>query len=59
MINSAPPDDDPVTQHERVDSIVAAGPHGAVVVAGIATFIVVAMWMAFYLAVFLPRAATP
>jgi hypothetical protein len=38
-----------------VDRIVRAGPLGAVVVAGIATAIVVALWFAFYLLVFLPR----
>jgi hypothetical protein len=40
---------------EKVDDIVAQGPHGAIVVAGIATAIVVAMWLLFYLLVFLPR----
>jgi hypothetical protein len=40
---------------ETVDAIVAAGPHGAVVLAGITTAIVVALWFAFYLLVFLPR----
>ncbi len=39
----------------RVDRIVAAGPGGALMVAGIATALVVAMWFAFYLFVFLPR----
>lgn len=39
----------------KVDEIVAQGPHGAIVVAGIATAIVVAMWLLFYLLVFLPR----
>jgi hypothetical protein len=57
MINSppgpgaSPPDD------AAVDAIVAAGPQGAIVVAGIATAIVVALWFAFYLFVFLPRGA--
>ena len=37
--------------------IVASGPHGALAVAGIATAIVVALWFAFYLLVFLPRGA--
>jgi predicted tellurium resistance membrane protein TerC len=43
---------------DEVDAIVAAGPRGALVVAGIATAIVIMLWFAFYLLVFLPR-ATP
>jgi hypothetical protein len=42
----------------RIDAIVRSGPRGAVVVAGIATAIVVALWFAFYLMVFLPRGST-
>jgi hypothetical protein len=47
----------PSTEAEdaRVDAIVRSGPLGAVVVAGIATAIVVALWFAFYFLVFLPR----
>ena len=56
MINSAP-DETPASQTEAVETIVAAGPHGAIAVAGIATAIVVALWFAFYLMVFLPRSA--
>jgi len=40
---------------ERIERIVAEGPGGALAVAGIATALVVAMWFAFYLFVFLPR----
>lgn len=40
---------------DEVDEIVAQGPRGALVLAGIATFIVVALWLAFYLFVFMPR----
>jgi hypothetical protein len=43
------------TEHARVDKIVRAGPLGAVVVAGIATAIVIGLWFAFYFMVFLPR----
>jgi hypothetical protein len=43
------------TEDARVDSIVRSGPLGAVVVAGIATAIVIALWFAFYFLVFLPR----
>jgi hypothetical protein len=53
MINT--PDSGPDVIDEKVDDIVARGPHGAIVVAGIATAIVVAMWLLFYLLVFLPR----
>lgn len=39
----------------RVDEIVAKGPAGALALAGTAVFIVMALWLSFYLAVFLPR----
>jgi hypothetical protein len=42
---------------QAVGRIVAAGPQGALTIAGIATAIVVALWLAFYLFVFLPRGA--
>ena len=43
-------------EHEAdIEGIVQAGPAGAIVVAGTATAIVVALWFAFYLFVFLPR----
>jgi hypothetical protein len=58
MINSsAPPAAVSGSEDESVDAIVRAGPHGAVAVAGIATAIVIALWFAFYLLVFLPRSA--
>lgn len=38
-----------------MDAIVRSGPRGALAVAGVATAIVVALWFAFYLLVFLPR----
>ena len=43
------------SEDAKVDRIVRSGPLGAVVVAGIATAIVVALWFAFYFLVFLPR----
>lgn len=49
----APPSSE--TEDARIDEIVRSGPRGAVVVAGIATAIVIALWFAFYLMVFLPR----
>jgi hypothetical protein len=43
----------------EIEGVVAGGPWGAVAVAGVATFLVVAIWFAFYLFVFTPRAMTP
>jgi hypothetical protein len=57
MINSELPEQIETTADERVNRIVAGGPGGALVVAGIATACVVAMWFAFYFFVFLPRGA--
>jgi hypothetical protein len=45
----------PETEDTRIDEIVRSGPQGAVIVAGIATAIVIALWFAFYFMVFLPR----
>ena len=55
MINSDLPEHVENANDDRVNRIVAAGPGGALMVAGIATALVVAMWFAFYLFVFLPR----
>jgi hypothetical protein len=55
MINSDLPEQIESTADDRVNRIVAGGPGGALVLAGIATACVVAMWFAFYLLVFLPR----
>jgi hypothetical protein len=52
MINSDPEEINP---DEPVDNLVAAGAHGALTLAGIATACVVGIWFAFYLFVFLPR----
>ena len=54
MINSPIDGDD-----EAVERIVASGPRGAIALAGITTLIVVAIWFAFYLLVFVPRGGTP
>ena len=53
VTQDAPPT--PQTEDARIDEIVKSGPRGAVVVAGIATAIVIALWFAFYFLVFLPR----
>ena len=55
MIVSQNTPSSPETEDTRIDEIVRSGPRGAVVVAGIATAIVIALWFAFYFMVFLPR----
>ena len=58
MINSSLPQSPPAgSEDQAVETIVRAGPGGAVAVAGIATAIVIGLWFAFYLFVFLPRSA--
>jgi hypothetical protein len=57
MINSEP--DVTGSRDDAVDGIVRTGARGAVVLAGIATAIVIALWIAFYLLVFVPRGAAP
>ena len=59
MINSSTPLPGEQTETQAVEAIVLAGPGGAMWVAGIATFIVVALWVAFYVFVFAPRGAVP
>ena len=54
MFNSDPPTS-PAAADQAVEEAVARGPSGAIALAGIATACVVAMWLAFYLFVFLPR----
>jgi hypothetical protein len=56
MINSPSPQVAmPGSEDEAVETIVRDGPGGAVALAGVATAIVMALWFAFYLLVFLPR----
>jgi hypothetical protein len=62
MINSDPATGDDVAsarQDADVNAILRSGAKGAVVLAGLATAIVVAIWFAFYLLVFVPRAIAP
>ena len=47
------------TDETPVRRILDAGPTGAIALAGIATLVVVAIWFAFYLLVFVPRAGAP
>jgi hypothetical protein len=50
-----PMDSDGSADQGRVDAIVAQGPRGAFAVAGLAVALVMAMWVAFYVLVFLAR----
>ena len=60
MLNSDPVMDDADTsQDAAVRAIARSGAIGAVLVAGLATAVVVAIWFAFYLFVFMPRAGAP
>ena len=62
MINSDPATGDDVASAQQdadVNAILRSGATGAVVLAGLATAIVVAIWLAFYLLVFVPRAIAP
>ena len=60
MINSDPATGEVSPQQDAdVNAIVGSGARGAVVLAGLATAIVVAIWFAFYLLVFVPRAIPP
>ncbi len=57
MINSTPPPAENATHdHGAIDAIVRSGPRGALALAALATLIVVLIWFAFYLFVFIPRA---
>jgi hypothetical protein len=62
MLNSDPAtgDHDASAQQDAdVNAILRSGAKGAVVLAGLATVVVVAIWFAFYLLVFVPRAIAP
>ena len=58
MLNSPPqPERDDASEQRATAGIVREGPRGALALAGVATAIVLATWLAFYLFVFLPRGA--
>ncbi len=59
MINTDDRAEPPDRVNAEIERVVAGGPKGAITLAGIATAIVVAMWFAFYLLVFVPRGALP
>ena len=52
-----PENDEAPDMGKRIDEIVARGPKGSFAVAGVATFIVVAIFYLFYVFVYLPRGA--
>ena len=45
----------PNAEQSAINAIVSRGPAGALALAGVAVAIVIALWFAFYLFVFLPR----
>ena len=55
MVDDGAPD--PSDDDHSVDEIVARGPSGAFALAGVATAIVVAIYVGFYFLVYLPRGA--
>ena len=59
MINSELTTVSPGTQEEAVDGIVQSGARGAILLAGLTTAIVIALWIVFYVVVFAPRGAMP
>lgn len=50
-----PRENDASFDQQRVDAVVAQGPRGAFAVAGLAVAIVMAIWLAFYVLVYLAR----
>ena len=59
MLNTYPDSERPEMDDAAVARIVQTGGRGALALVAIATMIVVATWLAFYLFVFLPRAVAP
>jgi hypothetical protein len=62
MINSEPGPrygDAGTEQETALNAILKSGATGAVALAGLSTVAVVAIWLAFYLFVFVPRAILP
>jgi hypothetical protein len=46
-------------ENAAVETIVSTGASGAKMLAGIATAVVIGLWVAFYLFVFVPRSVSP
>jgi hypothetical protein len=55
MIFEPNDNEDDAAEQRRVDTIVAKGPGGAFALAGIATAIVLAIWLVFYSMIFVAR----
>jgi hypothetical protein len=51
------PEEAAASEDQRVDEIVSKGPAGTFAVAGVATAIVVAIYLLFYVFAYLPRGA--
>jgi hypothetical protein len=47
------------TENAAVEIIVGAGANGAKMLAAVATAVVIGLWLAFYLFVFMPRSVSP
>jgi hypothetical protein len=60
MLNAEPVPIEPhSTEEVSVQRVARSGAIGAVALAGVSTLIVMAIWFAFYLFVFVPRAGAP
>ena len=59
MLNANPEDQRPELDDRAVHEIVRSAARGALALVAIATAIVIGVWLAFYLFVFLPRGPTP
>ncbi len=57
MINSESKSPQPPPAQQTVEAAIRSGARGAMVLAGIAAFIVIGVWFCFYMLVFLPRVA--
>jgi len=56
-VPATPGEKEDIEQQARLDEIVRQGPVGAWPLAGVATFIVVAIYLLFYVLAYLPRGA--
>jgi hypothetical protein len=60
MINAQPATArNEAAENAAVDEIVGTGAGGAKMLAGIATAVVIGLWVAFYFYVFMPRSVSP
>jgi len=59
MLNANPESERPECDDAAVERIVQTGARGALALVAVATAIVVATWLAFYLLVFIPRGVAP